>query len=91
MKLSDAIRLGSMNGPQAFGETRNRRGGTCALGAALDAIGKRLEYHHALEFWPLLMKEVLPNLYAKKRIAVENIVRALRTAESTRAQKPGAK
>lgn len=40
MKLSDAIRLGSMMKPQAFGEIYspgNKR--TCAIGAAIDAIG----------------------------------------------------
>lgn len=40
MKLSEAIRLGAMKRPQAFGVLFHRReGSTCAWGAALDAIG----------------------------------------------------
>lgn len=38
MKLSDAIRLGAMMKPQAFNVFRNDHG-TCALGAASDAVG----------------------------------------------------
>lgn len=52
MKLSDAIRLGSMIKPQSFGDYRETHTSTlmgypvldivhtCALGAALDAVGK---------------------------------------------------
>ena len=43
MKLSEAIRLGSMLKPQGFGTFRDEEG-TCALGAALDACGA-LEEH----------------------------------------------
>lgn len=39
MKLSDAIKAGAKAKPQAFGVTY-RNGRTCALGAALDAIGQ---------------------------------------------------
>ena len=39
MKLSEAIRLGSMMKPQCFGLMHDD-GATCAFGAALDAIGK---------------------------------------------------
>src|SRR5580765_2975940 len=38
MKLSEAIRLGSMLKPQAFGHFDTGRG-TCALGAAREAAG----------------------------------------------------
>lgn len=38
MKLSDAIRLGSMIRPQAFGEYY-AHGGSCAAGAAFEAVG----------------------------------------------------
>jgi len=38
MKLSEAIRLGAMLKPQAFGSLFNGMG-TCALGAAADAVG----------------------------------------------------
>jgi hypothetical protein len=40
MPLSQAIRLGSMLKPQVFGILRNRWG-TCALGAAREAVGVR--------------------------------------------------
>ena len=40
MRLSEAIRLGAMSRPQAFGIFFSKdTGGTCALGAALEAIG----------------------------------------------------
>jgi hypothetical protein len=40
MKLSEAIRLGAMNGPQVFGRLGDLAGGgTCAQGAAVLAIG----------------------------------------------------
>lgn len=38
MKLSEAIRLGSMMKPQAFGAFTDGRG-TCAFGAANEAVG----------------------------------------------------
>jgi|SRR5579872_6705475 len=38
MKLSEAIRLGSLLSPQIFGELENHNG-TCAMGAAFKAIG----------------------------------------------------
>lgn len=39
MKLSDAIRLGSMMKPQGY-RALSSESGTCALGAALDAISQ---------------------------------------------------
>jgi hypothetical protein len=39
MTLSEAIRLGSMVGAQAFGRLWGRDGSSCALGAALRAVG----------------------------------------------------
>ena len=51
MKLSEAIRLGSMTSLQAFGMMKNYgNGNTCALGAAREAIG--LDAWCAIE-WPL--------------------------------------
>lgn len=44
MLLSEAIRLGSMLYPQAFGETF-KDGRTCAMGAALAAIGAPMEFY----------------------------------------------
>jgi hypothetical protein len=40
MKLSEAIRLGSLLRPQGFRYLFDNHGRTCALGAALDAIRK---------------------------------------------------
>lgn len=40
MKLSEAIKLGAMTGPQVFGNYIEEGGGTCALGAALRAVGE---------------------------------------------------
>lgn len=40
MKLSDAIRLGSMTGPQTFGRYETGDA-TCAVGAAYRAVGLR--------------------------------------------------
>jgi hypothetical protein len=62
MKLSEAIRLGSMLKPQGDGVLFDEGGGSCALGAACDALG--VERHdqsrfmvHALEVeWPMLLK-----------------------------------
>lgn len=39
LKLSDAIRLGAMYGPQLFGTELSNDGGSCALGSAILAIG----------------------------------------------------
>ena len=49
MTLSEAIALGAMTKPQAFGELF-RDGRSCAWGAALDAIGEPYGYH--VSFWP---------------------------------------
>jgi hypothetical protein len=57
MKLSEAIRLGAMDTPQAFYETRDHKGGTCAMGAALHAIGVvGRPYSATIEFFPLALK-----------------------------------
>lgn len=60
MKLSDAIRLGSMMKPQAHGRLLHE-GATCALGAALDAVGQLntalgsvMPYEVAANLWPIL-------------------------------------
>ena len=56
MKLSEAIRLGAMLKPQAFGIMFNN-GGTCALGAAADALGRLDDIDREVvpfmsEIWP---------------------------------------
>lgn len=44
MRLSEAIRLGSMLGPQAFHQYETDDGATCALGAASVAVGNGAAY-----------------------------------------------
>jgi hypothetical protein len=44
MKLSEAISLGAMLSPQAFGYFVDAGGGRCALGAAKAAIGQSTDY-----------------------------------------------
>lgn len=39
MRLSEAIRLGAMMGPQSFGDTFGQDDSSCAMGAALLAVG----------------------------------------------------
>jgi hypothetical protein len=44
MKLSEAISLGAMLSPQAFGHLEDPHGGRCALGAAMHAVGQPTDY-----------------------------------------------
>ena len=61
MKLSEAMRLGATMKPQAFGLLRDKRnGGTCALGAVMDALGVLGEYNAHVKVqdtWPGLKFE----------------------------------
>lgn len=69
MKLSEAIRLGAMLGPQLYGRTRDDGLGSCALGAALLAIGDEGQlYTDAMGYWPLLMEPApsVPEAIAKE-------------------------
>jgi hypothetical protein len=59
VKLSEAIHLGSMLRPQIYGDYAEKDGGTCAMGAALDAVGKlgksRSSFENRLnKIWPWL-------------------------------------
>jgi len=47
MKLSEAIKLGSMTGPMLKGRLWDEEGGTgsCALGAAMKAVGQERNYY----------------------------------------------
>src|SRR5258706_10396401 len=60
MLLSEAIRLGSLLRPQAFGKILTD-GDSCALGAALEAVGlpvtEETPTSAAFEFWPWLDAE----------------------------------
>jgi hypothetical protein len=40
IKLSEAIRLGAMLGPQCFSRLFDESGGSCAIGAAIEAVGQ---------------------------------------------------
>ena len=44
MKLSEAISLGAMLSPQAFGWFEDTQGRRCALGAAKAAVGQSTDY-----------------------------------------------
>lgn len=55
MKLSEAIRLGAMLKPQAHREFLTTEGASCALGAALDAVGglsSISSFHDIAARWP---------------------------------------
>lgn len=56
MKLSEAIRLGSLTGPQIRGHLYDGKGGSCALGGVFSAIGVALceeeDSPHLHDFWP---------------------------------------
>ena len=44
MKLSEAIRLGSTLRPQGFGSFFTLTGGSCAVGAAAEALGVKVDH-----------------------------------------------
>ena len=47
MWLSEAIRLGALWGPQIRGTYVSAQGGSCALGAAIQALGLQPQYGYA--------------------------------------------
>jgi hypothetical protein len=57
MRLSEAIRLGSLLGPQAFGTLADMLGGTCALGSAAKAMGIQITTAYEAED---TLKELFP-------------------------------
>jgi len=61
MRLHEAIRLGAMNKPQGRGSF-NSAWGTCAIGAALDAVGllskEQVNMATAVRQWPVLDKYI---------------------------------
>ena len=54
MQFSEAIMLGSFDKPQCFGFFHNALGGSCALGAAHDAVGAPDGLGRDEERWPVL-------------------------------------
>jgi hypothetical protein len=62
MKLSEAIRLGALLKPQGFGMIfRQKTGESCAIGAALDAIGRlpfATDESSAYRHWPILYRTI---------------------------------
>jgi hypothetical protein len=47
MRLSEAIRLGALWGPQIRGAYVSEQGGSCALGAAIQALSLKPEFGYA--------------------------------------------
>lgn len=77
MRLSEAIRLGAMNSPQAFGTSLNRAGHTCALGAAMDAIGvASSNYMNAVDHFDELCT-VVTHPVTGERLCLLSVVRVL--------------
>lgn len=72
MKLSEAIRLGAMMKPQAF-EDYLDEGNTCAMGAALDAIGQLDSDHCDSEYFPLVDVAVTRCPICRLRTAAGNV------------------
>ena len=58
MKLSEAIRLGSMMGPQCFGYMRLGEA-TCALGAAYKALDDSVREVSMTDIYPWLAKKII--------------------------------
>jgi hypothetical protein len=58
VRLSEAIRLGAMLKPQGFWSLLTADGHTCALGAALDAIGASPSHFDEFLRWPVLTSSV---------------------------------
>lgn len=59
MRLSEAIRLGAMLNPQGWRRLKDFDGSTCAIGAALEAVGHKIiggeaDYRAARQAFPIL-------------------------------------
>ncbi len=59
MKLSVAIRIGSMTTRQIVGNTHDGGNGRCAIGAAMDAVGATAQQFYA---WPVESRVFFPIL-----------------------------
>jgi hypothetical protein len=80
MKLSEAIRLGSMMKPQAFGATRDGDG-SCALGTALDAVGMTAaHYTDVMREWPHTM-DIVSNPVHGRQMMLMSAIRELNDCE----------
>ncbi len=55
MRLSEAIRLGAMNKPQGFG-WYDDGAATCAMGAAMEAVGCSKQPLITKRMWPVLVQ-----------------------------------
>ncbi len=58
MKLSEAIREGAKQGPQAFGVTFGPNGASCVLGSALLAIGAEGPYTRVFTHFDVALQTV---------------------------------
>lgn len=76
MRLSDAIRLGSMLGPQYFGDFYSGAGATCAFGAALEAIDLVfVDSDDVVRQWPWIVQIVpCPCGLCRERLRVVDAV-----------------
>ena len=92
MKLSEAILLGSIGTGQCYADLTDGRGNSCALGAALSAIGKLKEQYPALwAAWPWVKTLRVKNPSGDKNVyreaTVEDMIWDLNdTAKWTRPQ-----
>ena len=77
MLLSEAIRLGSMLGPQIRGYYVTENGGSCALGAAIKALNLKPQFGYAE------LRRVFPHL---RQALVEAIVQRNDSLAWTREQ-----
>lgn len=88
MQLSDAIRLGAMLKPQGF-EALLDDGRTCALGAAIEAVGGVIREGQTYpgraiyRRWPLLKTLILNPCpgYNRRRVQVAAVISAMNDTE----------
>ena len=78
MRLSEAISLGAMLHPQAFEMLRSPDGQTCALGAALDAVGgPQSSYLDLYCHWPDMLHLVVTHPVLGVRTFLEDAIAGL--------------
>lgn len=77
MKLSEAIRLGAMLKPQITNGSTRTTDGSCALGAALDAIGVVAGHARAVCHFPITLSLAVHPVTSKPAMMVLSVVREL--------------
>lgn len=77
LKLSEAIRAGAESGPQLFGCTSDGKGGSCALGAALIALGHDDKtYNRVFDYFDLASQNSVNPATGEPRIVL-TVIREL--------------